>query len=570
MRRLHLPVLAILALATVLLALAPRTAYAASPWDRQVRGAQDALRKHDAVLWWNALRGLARHDHAGAVVWIGKLYAGQLAFKKAWKHGESNAGRYLLRADPHELYLAHLRDRINVRSLHALVDGVERGDDKLAALFGAAVRLSPARHRVDDLLRERLRKNLRLGKKAIAARLLRLLEGRLHVGDVPWIQPVVLDTRHDAAFRLDLLRACPADALVRATLARQAAKPCLPPDGLRTLVAAHVNDKEATLASAAAALTEAHGRAAGLRAVFLAGSDAPPRTQPFALRALEQELLREALALPALAGLAQMHRDYVRLRYARSWRRDGYLYKRAQRQRFDKRIDDDAIVAKAAATDFGDPVLVKQIALLRRVRAALARAAPDATPKLMPSPYAADLFLLNDGRRVWPDSIAFTRRERQWQDNRDEVLAYNEREPVSRDAERANALLVNRFRLAHDLTPLRIDKDLIESSRRHSAFQRAAGEIAHSFKSRREPAGQTPAQRMVKAGYPPRFVGGENVLMGTIDAEKAFIWWRDSAGHKKNMLHPAWTEIGVGRSGSFWTQNFGREPHSEDHDAEDD
>ena len=44
---------------------------------------------------------------------------------------------------------------------------------------------------------------------------------------------------------------------------------------------------------------------------------------------------------------------------------------------------------------------------------------------------------------------------------------------------------------------------------------------------------------------------------------------RRSPSHKRNMLRPFWTEIGVGVSGAFWTQNFGREPYDEDHDAED-
>jgi len=62
--------------------------------------------------------------------------------------------------------------------------------------------------------------------------------------------------------------------------------------------------------------------------------------------------------------------------------------------------------------------------------------------------------------------------------------------------------------------------------------------------------------------------GGENALFGTRDPAAAFDWWRNSPGHRRNLLSPGFTEIGVGEVGGFWTQNFGKEPRAEDHDRE--
>ena len=70
---------------------------------------------------------------------------------------------------------------------------------------------------------------------------------------------------------------------------------------------------------------------------------------------------------------------------------------------------------------------------------------------------------------------------------------------------------------------------------------------------------------MVRAGYPAKYAGGENVLFGTVLPKEAFEWWSRSPGHRSNMLGSLWTEIGVGVSGIYWTQNFGTEPYDEDH-----
>lgn len=74
--------------------------------------------------------------------------------------------------------------------------------------------------------------------------------------------------------------------------------------------------------------------------------------------------------------------------------------------------------------------------------------------------------------------------------------------------------------------------------------------------------GEGPGERAVRAGY--SFVSlGENLAAGQRTAEKALDdWMNSSTGHRENILHPMWTEIGVavrlgGEHGVYWVQEFG-------------
>ena len=49
----------------------------------------------------------------------------------------------------------------------------------------------------------------------------------------------------------------------------------------------------------------------------------------------------------------------------------------------------------------------------------------------------------------------------------------------------------------------------------------------------------------------------ENIHAGSGDPEGAHNGWIHSSGHHRNLLHDAWKEMGTGRVGKFWTQNFG-------------
>jgi uncharacterized protein YkwD len=51
--------------------------------------------------------------------------------------------------------------------------------------------------------------------------------------------------------------------------------------------------------------------------------------------------------------------------------------------------------------------------------------------------------------------------------------------------------------------------------------------------------------------------GGENIAMGYPDEQSVFDAWRNSPGHCMNMMNAGFTDIAVGRSGSYWTMDFG-------------
>ena len=51
---------------------------------------------------------------------------------------------------------------------------------------------------------------------------------------------------------------------------------------------------------------------------------------------------------------------------------------------------------------------------------------------------------------------------------------------------------------------------------------------------------------------------GENVAFGYTNPESVVAGWLSSPGHCANIMNPAFTELGVGIEGTFWTQLFGR------------
>ncbi len=51
---------------------------------------------------------------------------------------------------------------------------------------------------------------------------------------------------------------------------------------------------------------------------------------------------------------------------------------------------------------------------------------------------------------------------------------------------------------------------------------------------------------------------GENIAVGYGSEESVFNGWRNSPGHCQNMMNSGHTDIAVGRSGNYWTMNFGR------------
>lgn len=121
--------------------------------------------------------------------------------------------------------------------------------------------------------------------------------------------------------------------------------------------------------------------------------------------------------------------------------------------------------------------------------------------------------------------------------------------------------LVNNVRAAHGLSTMRLNSSLNQAAQGHSAEQAAAGAIFHVA-----PNGTDPGDRIARTGY--RFsTWGENVAAGYRNPQAVMDAWMRSSGHCRNILNPAFTELGVGyvqRQGDpsryfdYWTQVFAR------------
>ncbi|MBA9001267.1 CAP domain-containing protein [Thermomonospora cellulosilytica] len=114
--------------------------------------------------------------------------------------------------------------------------------------------------------------------------------------------------------------------------------------------------------------------------------------------------------------------------------------------------------------------------------------------------------------------------------------------------------LTNQERAKAGCGALRVDRRLVNAARGHSADMAAKGYFSHN-----SPSGETPWDRMKKAGYPAS--GGENIAMGYPTAEAVMKGWMNSSGHRANILNCGYKAIGVGvktgSGGPWWTQNFG-------------
>jgi len=134
--------------------------------------------------------------------------------------------------------------------------------------------------------------------------------------------------------------------------------------------------------------------------------------------------------------------------------------------------------------------------------------------------------------------------------------------PPQTSAESVQILaLVNNERTSRGLSPMRLDVSLNDAAQGHSAAQASAGSIYHIA-----PDGSSPGDRIARSGY--QFsTWGENVAAGYRDAGAVMAAWMRSPGHCRNILNPAFTELGVGyvertndpsRFFDYWTQVFAR------------
>lgn len=122
---------------------------------------------------------------------------------------------------------------------------------------------------------------------------------------------------------------------------------------------------------------------------------------------------------------------------------------------------------------------------------------------------------------------------------------------------------INAERAANGVAPL-VENGLITNAARTHSNDMATND----FFSHTGSDGSNAGQRLTAAGY-NWTTYGENIAAGYATAADVVNAWMNSAGHRANILNPAFREIGVGYAynaastyGNYWTADFGTSPTS--------
>jgi uncharacterized protein YkwD len=125
------------------------------------------------------------------------------------------------------------------------------------------------------------------------------------------------------------------------------------------------------------------------------------------------------------------------------------------------------------------------------------------------------------------------------------------------DAEAALAS-INAFRAENGRNPLVLDERLCRAAAMQSEAQSGRSWIGHSGSD-----GSTAKARARRAGYPAK-IASENVAAGHKSFSDALSFWKQSSGHRTNLLRPNVSAVGIAmtktKSGRpYWTLVLGGE-----------
>jgi uncharacterized protein YkwD len=117
---------------------------------------------------------------------------------------------------------------------------------------------------------------------------------------------------------------------------------------------------------------------------------------------------------------------------------------------------------------------------------------------------------------------------------------------------------VNAFRAENGLKPLVLDVRLSRAAAMQSEAQAGRSWIGHYGSD-----GSTPKDRAERAGYHAK-IASENVASGQKSFSDVLRFWKESSGHRSNLLRPNVTAAGVAmaknKSGrAYWTLVLGAE-----------
>ena len=125
--------------------------------------------------------------------------------------------------------------------------------------------------------------------------------------------------------------------------------------------------------------------------------------------------------------------------------------------------------------------------------------------------------------------------------------------------ERDQVSTINRYRVANGLGRLTIDVKLTRTAEWMSADMPRYNYFSHS-----DHLGRDPFARLAHFGYPTNSWRGENLAAGYADVASTFTQWKNSPGHRANMVNRNYTAIGIARVhsptstyGYYWVTEFG-------------
>lgn len=104
--------------------------------------------------------------------------------------------------------------------------------------------------------------------------------------------------------------------------------------------------------------------------------------------------------------------------------------------------------------------------------------------------------------------------------------------------------------------PLIWNDDLEKAAAAHASDMYQKNYFSHTGKN-----GSNPQDRIIKAGYGYKgfksYAAGENIAFGQEHIDEVMNGWIKSEGHCRNLMNPAFKEVGVAEDHHYWVQEFG-------------
>lgn len=105
--------------------------------------------------------------------------------------------------------------------------------------------------------------------------------------------------------------------------------------------------------------------------------------------------------------------------------------------------------------------------------------------------------------------------------------------------------------------PLSADAVLELTAQKHAEDMRDRNFFSHVSPSGGTLESRLREQKYFDATCNCRLLAAENIAKGYRDAAEVVQAWMDSPGHRKNLLHPQYSRIGIGIADTYWVQVFG-------------